>query len=191
ATINSRIAALQKTMAKDRVQAWLILSADSHLSEYLPEYWKLREWFSGFTGSAGTLLVLKEKAYLWADSRYWVQAAAELKGSNIELMKMGDGETPSYAKFLQDNLPENSNVAVLGNTISIENFVELYENLDEHGITLTTECDPFDKIMKEARPELPLESLYLHDPQFVSESIGDKITKSRQAMTDAGADVHI
>ena len=191
ATINSRIAALQKTMAKDRVQAWLILSADSHLSEYLPEYWKLREWFSGFTGSAGTLLVLKEKAYLWADSRYWVQAAAELKGSNVELMKMGDGETPSYAKFLQDNLPENSNVAVLGDTISIENFVELYENLDEHGITLTTECDPFDKIMKEARPELPLESLYLHDPQFVSESIGDKVAKIRQTMTDAGADVHI
>lgn len=190
ATINSRLAALQKTMAKDRLQAWLILSADSHLSEYLPEYWKLREYFSGFTGSAGTLVVLKDKAYLWADSRYWVQAAAELKGSNVELMKMGDGETPSYSEFLQKNLPEKSNVAVLGDTIAIENFVELYENLDDHGITLTTECDPFDKIMNDRAP-LPEEALYIHDPQFVSESIREKIAKIRNIMTEEEADVHI
>ena len=190
ATINSRLAALQKTMAKDQVQAWLILSADPHLSEYLPEHWKLREYFSGFTGSAGTLLVLRDKAYLWADSRYWVQAAAELAGSNVELMKMGDGKTPSYSTFLQDTLPENSNVAVLGDTIAIENFVELYENLSEHGITLTTECDPFDKIVKD-RPELPSEALYLHDPQFVSENISSKIAKIRQEMRNADADVHI
>lgn len=188
--INSRIAALQKTMAKDRLQAWLILSADSHLSEYLPEYWKLREWFSGFTGSAGTLVVLTDKAYLWADSRYWVQAEAELKGSNVKLMKMGDGQTPSYSEFLQTTLPEKSNVAVLGDTIAIENFVELYENLDDHGITLTTECDPFDKVMKDRAP-LPTEALYLHDPQFVSETIASKIAKIRQTMEDVEADVHI
>lgn len=189
-TINSRLAALQKTMAKDKVQAWLILSADSHLSEYLPEYWKLREYFSGFTGSAGTLVVLKDKAYLWADSRYWVQAATEIQGSNVTLMKMGDGNTPSYSEFLQEKLSENSNVAVLGDTIAIENFVELYENLDEHGITLTTECDPFDKIMKDRKP-LPNEALYLHNPKFVSETISSKIAKIRQEMRDVEADVHI
>lgn len=190
ATINARLTALQKTMAKDRVQAWLILSADSHLSEYLPEYWKLREYFSGFTGSAGTLLVLKDKAYLWADSRYWVQAEAELKGSNVELMKMGDGQTPSYSEFLQATLPEKSNVAVLGDTIAIENFVELYENLDEHGITLTTECDPFEKIMKDRQP-LPSEELYLHNPKFISETISSKIAAIRQEMSNIDADVHI
>ena len=78
-----RIAALQQTMVRDEVDAWIILSSDPHLSEYLPEHWKLRAWFSGFTGSAGTLVVLKESAYLWADSRYWVQAAKELGGSGI------------------------------------------------------------------------------------------------------------
>lgn len=92
--INTRISALQKQMVKERVSAWIILSSDPHLSEYLPDHWKLREWFSGFTGSAGSLVVLKDRAYVWADSRYWVQAAQELKGSVVTLMKMGDGKTP-------------------------------------------------------------------------------------------------
>lgn len=190
ATINARLATLQKTMAKERVHAWLILSADSHLSEYLPEYWKLREYFSGFTGSAGTLVVLRDKAYLWADSRYWVQAEAELQGTHIHLMKMGDPETPSYTEFLEATLPERSNVAVLGDTMAIESFVELYESLDEHGITLTTECNPFDKIIKDRVP-LPTELLYLHNPQFVSESTDQKIAKIRQEMQATEADVHI
>ncbi|MHC5224590.1 aminopeptidase P family N-terminal domain-containing protein [Ignatzschineria sp. LJL83] len=188
--INSRLAALQKSMKKDKVRAWLILSADSHLSEYLPEHWKLREWFSGFTGSAGTLVVLNDKAYLWADSRYWVQAEAELAGTNIQLMKMGDGKTPSYAEFLQAKIPANSDIAVLGDTISIENFVELYEALAEHEITLTTDAHPFSFIMKDRAP-LPTEALYLHDPKFVSETTKSKLAKIRQTMKEAEADVHI
>lgn len=188
-SIQSRLTALQKQMAKEKVQAWLILSSDPHLSEYLPEHWKLREAFSGFTGSAGSLLVLKDRAYLWADSRYWVQAASELEDSGITLMKLGDSATPSYTEFLQETLPEKSHVAVLGDTISVENFVELYEALDEYGITLTTEYDPFSIIMSD-RAALPCEMLYLHDPQFVSEKINSKISKIRAAMAAQDADVH-
>lgn len=188
--INTRISALQKQMAKERVSAWIILSSDPHLSEYLPDHWKLREWFSGFTGSAGSLIVLKDRAYVWADSRYWVQAAHELKGSNVTLMKMGDGKTPSYTEYLQENLPEDSTVAVLGDTISIENFVETYEALDEYGITLSTEFDPFSIIMRNRDP-LPSEALYIHNPDFVSESITQKIGKIRSEMKANDADVHV
>lgn len=188
--INTRISALQKQMVKERVSAWIILSSDPHLSEYLPDHWKLREWFSGFTGSAGSLVVLKDRAYVWADSRYWVQAAQELKGSVVTLMKMGDGKTPSYTEYLQENLPEESTVAVLGDTISIENFVETYEALDEYGITLTTEFDPFSTIMRNRDP-LPSEALYIHNPEFVSETITQKIGKIRSEMKANDADVHI
>ncbi len=188
--INSRISTLQKHMAKENIDAWIILSADPHLSEYLPEHWKIREWFSGFTGSAGSLIVLKNKAYIWADSRYWVQANKELKGTNVELMKMGDGKTPSYTQYLQDNLPDEGTVAVLGDTISIENFVETFEALDEAGILLTTEYNPFPKLIKERAP-LPAEALYIHNPEFVSESVSDRIGKIRSVMKHEGADVHI
>lgn len=188
--INARIKALQKLMSKDGVSAWLILSADPHLSEYLPEHWKIREWFSGFSGSAGSLVVLKDRAYLWADSRYWVQAEKELSGSNVSLMKMGNGSTPSYTEFLQEKLTEDSVVAVLGDTISIENFVETYEALDEYGITLTTEFDPFSQLMR-GRAPLPTEMLYIHNPDFVSEAITDKIGKIRSIMRSQDADVHI
>ncbi|WP_026879645.1 aminopeptidase P family protein [Ignatzschineria larvae DSM 13226] len=189
-TIQTRLSALQKQMQKERVDAWLILSADPHLSEYLPDHWKLREYFSGFTGSAGSLLVLRDKAYLWADSRYWVQAEKELVGTGITLMKLGEANTPSYTALLQEILPEESRVAVLGDTISIEKFVDLFESLAESGIELTTEFDPFSKIMPD-RAELPCEPLYLHDPQFVSESASAKIQKIRAVMSHYGTDVHL
>ena len=188
--INARIAALQKQMIKDKVDAWIILSADPHLSEYLPDHWKLREWFSGFTGSAGTLVVLQKSAYIWADSRYWVQAAKELQGSTVELMKLGAPNTPSYIQYLQSQLKPGAEVAILPDTMSVENFVESYEALDDFDITLTTQYNPFDRLMKDRAP-LPVEKLYLHDALFLSESLSDKVSRIRKVMKDEEADVHL
>lgn len=188
--INARIAALQKQMIKDKIDAWIILSADPHLSEYLPDHWKLREWFSGFTGSAGTLVVLQKSAYIWADSRYWVQAAKELQGTTVELMKLGAPNTPSYIQYLQSQLKPGAEVAILPDTMSVENFVESYEALDDFDITLTTQYDPFDRLIKNRAP-LPAEKLYLHEAQFLSESLSEKVRRIRQVMKDEAADVHI
>lgn len=188
--INARIAALQKQMIKDKIDAWIILSADPHLSEYLPDHWKLREWFSGFTGSAGTLVVLQKSAYIWADSRYWVQAAKELQGTTVELMKLGAPNPPSYIQYLQSQLKPGAEVAILPNTMSVENFVESYEALDDYEITLTTQHDPFDQLIKNRAP-LPAEKLYLHEAQFLSESLSEKVCRIRQVMKDEAADVHI
>ena len=188
--INARIAALQKQMIKDKIDAWIILSADPHLSEYLPDHWKLREWFSGFTGSAGTLVVLQKSAYIWADSRYWVQAAKELQGTTVELMKLGAPNTPSYIQYLQSQLKPGAEVAILPDTMSVENFVESYEALDDFEITLTTQHDPFDQLIKNRAP-LPAEKLYLHEAQFLSESLSEKVRRIRQVMKDEAADVHI
>lgn len=188
--INARIAALQKQMIKDKIDAWIILSADPHLSEYLPDHWKLREWFSGFTGSAGTLVVLQKSAYIWADSRYWVQASKELQGTTVELMKLGAPNTPSYIQYLQSQLKPGAEVAILPDTMSVENFVESYEALDDFEITLTTQHDPFNRLMKDRAP-LPVEKLYIHEAQFLSESLSDKVERIRQVMKDEAADVHI
>ncbi|PWD86548.1 aminopeptidase P family protein [Ignatzschineria cameli] len=188
--INARIAALQKQMIKDKIDAWIILSADPHLSEYLPDHWKLREWFSGFTGSAGTLVVLQKSAYIWADSRYWVQAAKELQGTTVELMKLGAPNTPSYIHYLQSQLKPGAQVALLPDTMSVENFVESYEALDDFDITLTTQFNPFDRLISNRAP-LPSEKLYLHEDQFLSESLSDKVRRIRKVMSDETADVHI
>ncbi|PWD87099.1 aminopeptidase P family protein [Ignatzschineria cameli] len=188
--INARIAALQKQMIKDKIDAWIILSADPHLSEYLPDHWKLREWFSGFTGSAGTLVVLQKSAYIWADSRYWVQAAKELQGTTVELMKLGAPNTPSYIHYLQSQLKPGAQVALLPDTMSVENFVESYEALDDFDITLTTQFNPFDRLISNRAP-LPSEKLYLHEDQFLSESLSDKVRRIRKVMSDEAADVHI
>lgn len=185
-----RIAALQQTMVRDEVDAWIILSSDPHLSEYLPEHWKLRAWFSGFTGSAGTLVVLKESAYLWADSRYWVQAAKELGGSGITLQKLGAPNIPSYTDFLLNTLPEGSSVALLGETISVEAFFNLEDALDSKSIELVSSLNPFNGLWPN-RPPLPLETIYPHEAEFVSQTMMEKLGEIRAVMEDASADFHL
>ena len=188
--IQQRIAALQHSMKQEGIDAWLILSSDPHLSEYLPEHWKLRAWFSGFTGSAGTLVVLQEQAFIWADSRYWVQGQKELEGSGIQLMKLGSPGTPSYTQFLVEKLPAKSVVSVLGDTIAIENFVELFNALNGAGIFLSTEHNPFDELYPD-RPALPQEKLYLHNPKFVSETIDEKVRHIQSILASNNVDFHL
>lgn len=188
--IQQRIQALQTTMKQDGIDAWLILSSDPHLSEYLPEHWKLRAWFSGFTGSAGSLLVLQDRALVWADSRYWVQGKQELEGTNIELMKLGSPDVPTYTQFLVETLPAKSVVSVLGDTIAIENFVELFNALNGAEIFLSTENNPFDEIYTD-RPALPQEKLYLHNPQFVSETIDEKVRHIQSILASNEVDYHL
>ncbi|MFN8897926.1 MAG: aminopeptidase P family N-terminal domain-containing protein, partial [Pseudomonadota bacterium] len=114
-----RLVRLREALASAGVHALLVPSADPHLSEYLPGHWQGREWLSGFTGSMGTLVVAADKAALFADSRYWVQAEAELAGSGIELVRIPTGASPMHIEWLARETPRGATVAVDGTVLGL------------------------------------------------------------------------
>lgn len=114
--INQRLNQLRDLMHQHQIHAYIVPTADPHLSEYLPEHWQARQWLSGFTGSAGTLVVTADQAALWTDSRYWEQAAHQLANSHIILQKQGI--MPEPADWLAQNLPNHSRVAVAADMLS-------------------------------------------------------------------------
>jgi Xaa-Pro aminopeptidase len=118
-SIPARIAALRAAMAKHGIAACLVPTADPHLSEYLPGHWQAREWLSGFTGSAGTLLVTANEAGLWTDSRYFSQAEQQLAGSGVALMKQRISHAPEHLTWLQQHLHQGDVIAVAGDSVSV------------------------------------------------------------------------
>ncbi len=190
ADIQQRIADLRAQLAKQDLTAIIVPSADPHLSEYLPEYWQTREWLSGFTGSAGTLVVSADFAGLWADSRYWVHAADELAETGIELQKLGAAHQLNHIDWLAEHLSEGDSVAVDGNVLSISEQDKLLDAFEANDITLITDRDVISEIWAE-RPALPNAKLYQHDAQFVAQSAASKLAAVRAGMTEAGASHHL
>lgn len=117
--ITSRIAALRDRMRGAGIDATIVPQTDPHMGEYLAEHWQVRRWLSGFTGSAGSLVVTLDKAYVWADSRYWLQAAAQLEGTPIGVMEDGKPQTPEIIDFLCETLPAGATVGVDGAVFSM------------------------------------------------------------------------
>ena len=127
------LAALRLSMQRAHVDACLIPSADPHLSEYLPAYWQIRLWLTGFTGSVGTVVVTQDFAGIWVDSRYWVQAEAELAGTPVTLMKIGVATDPAHAAWLGANVPNGGVVAVDGRALGLAAREALQEQLQMCG----------------------------------------------------------
>ncbi len=199
--INNRIANLRNELHKQQLDAIIIPTADPHLSEYLPSHWQLREWLSGFTGSAGTLVVttarLGEYAYLWADSRYWVQAEQELADSEIQLQKLSANNT--YSKWLKDNATDMDNIkiAIDSNMLSVASLTNLQDAFANKNIEIVTN-DNITQIWQalyqaenSQRPTLPTAKLFRHNPQFVSVSASEKLAQVRQGMAEHGATHHL
>ena len=193
--IQERISQLRQVLKNNDISAIIIPSADPHLSEYLPEYWQARQWLSGFTGSVGTLVVTHDFAGLWADSRYWVQAADQLEDTGITLQKLQPG-SPNHAQWLAANLNVGDSVAIDGNVLSLAEQDRLLDAFDEvadseeDGIRLITELDLLGEIWQD-RPELPSAQLYAHDAQFVSQSAQEKLAEVRAQMQEIGATHHL
>lgn len=193
--IQERISQLRQVLKNNDISALIIPSADPHLSEYLPEYWQGRQWLSGFTGSVGTLVVTDDFAGLWADSRYWVQAAAQLEDTGITLQKLQPG-SPNHAQWLAENLDAGDSVAIDGNVLSLAEQDRLLDAFDEaadseeDGIRLITELDLLGEIWQD-RPALPMAQLYAHDAQFVSQSAAEKLAEVRAQMQQIGATHHL
>ena len=146
--------ALREAMKRLNVQACLIPSADPHLSEYLPEYWQIRLWLTGFTGSAGTVVVTADFAGVWVDSRYWVQAETELSGTGFQVMKLGAVNEPSHAEWLVAHLHAGDVLAVDGRSLSLAARDALLGELNKASIQLKLELDLPGQCWSD-RPHLP------------------------------------
>ncbi len=188
--IPSRIAALRDAMTRHGVSALIVPSADPHLSEYLPGRWQGREWFSGFTGSMGTLVVTVDFAGLWADSRYWVQAEVELAGSGIELVKIATGVATHHFDWLAERLPAGAVAAVDGACLGLGNAQLLREKLNASGKRLRTDLDIVGEAWPE-RPALPAGPVYEHLPPYAAVSRATKLAAVRNAMAMHGAQWHL
>ncbi len=186
-TIQNRLAQVRDVMKRYNIQALIVPSADPHMSEYLPEHWQGRSWLSGFTGSSGTLVVAENFAYVWTDSRYWVQADKQLANTGIELSRAVVGS--SYTDGLLDKLPKGAVVAIDGAVLSLAEHERLGTLCQSHEWTLTTQ-DILGEIWDD-RPAMPTKEIYAHLPQFVDDSIANKLAGVRQAMADKGATAHL
>jgi len=165
-------------------------SSDPHLSEYLPGRWQARQWFSGFTGSMATLVVTVTRSALFADSRYWVQAEAELAGTGIELVKIPTGNSQAHLEWLAEHVPPGQTVAVDGQVLGLAAAGQLRSALDKAGVLLRTEQDLLDSVWPE-RPGLPAETVYEHLPPHASVPRSAKLAAVREAMQRHGASHHL
>ena len=185
-----RIERLREALGHLGVHALLVPSADPHLSEYLPERWQSRQWLCGFTGSMGTLVVTVSHAALFADSRYWVQAEAELAGSGIELVKIATSNPNAHITWLAANVPAGHTVAVDGQVLGLTSAVALRTALDQAGVRLRTDCDVLDAIWPE-RPGLPTAAIYEHRAPHAVVTRATKLAQVRAAMAQHGASHHV
>lgn len=173
-------------MRAEGVSAVVIPSSDAHLSEYTPLRWQGRSWISGFSGSAGTVVVTLERAGLWTDSRYFLQAADELQGSTIELMKMGQPGTPTIEALLGETLERGSVVATDGACMAEAEALDMRSRLAHYGIELRLDLDLIEQVWHD-RPEVPRQEIFSQPAEYSGQSASDRIALVRAALAQRGA----
>ena len=188
--IPERIAALREAMKQHKIDAYIIPTSDPHMSEYPADCWKYREWISGFTGSAGTVIITADKAGLWTDSRYFLQASTQLEGTGIELFKMMLPETPTIPEFLTHELKEGQTVGLNGETYSLADARSLEKALAEKEIKLNTNASLIDPIWKE-RPAIPEAPMFEMPIELSGKSTEDKLLDINKMLHKVGADCTI
>ncbi len=185
--IVEKIVALRKEMKEHGIDAYIVPNSDTHNSEYTAAHWAAREWISGFDGSAGTVLVLANQAFLWTDGRYHIQAAHQLAGTTIELVKAGLPDVPTIEAYLADNLPANAVVGFNGSVVTSAYVDDLKTKFEVKNIKLKTDVDLVDKIWKD-RPASPTSVGFEHDVKFAGKSRLQKLQEVRQEMAKVQAD---
>lgn len=183
---DDRINALREKMRANDIHAVIIPHVDPHQSEYIADHWQVRRWLSGFTGSAGTLVVTLNKALLWTDSRYFLQGAEQLSKSEIILMKDGLPDTPSINTFLCDNLISGNTVGFDGMLFSITETENIRKSLHRAGININETFAPIDEIWKD-RPTLPDCKIFIHEEIYAGQSTSSKISEVLKNATKQNA----
>ena len=187
-TVNQRLEALREIMKREHLSAFIFPSTDPHQGEYVPDHWKGREFISGFNGSAGTAVVTLTSAALWTDSRYFIAAEEQLKGTEYKLMKLKVEGTPTIAEWIGKECGAGAEVAVDG-MVNSASFVKglIIDLRQQGGITLRTNLDPLAQIWVN-RPKIPENTVEIYPLKYAGESSRDKITRIRKALRDVHAD---
>lgn len=188
-SVNERIAALRQRMKENGVNACIIPSSDPHMSEYLPAHWEARSYFSGFDGSAGTLVVTEKESGLWTDGRYFIQAERQLSGSEIVLYRMGVKGVPTYLEYLVDKLSEGETVGFDGKLISASSVKKMKDKFAPKSLNCKS-VDLIDGIWDE-RPEIPASEVFVHDVQYAGYTCREKLDQVRAELKKQKADGEI
>ncbi len=181
-TIPQRLAALREQMQQAGISAYIVPGTDPHNSEYMASHWAEMQWISGFQGETGTAVITRDKALLWTDSRYYLQAEQELRDTTVQLMRESDIDCPTIAQWLQKNV--QGTVAVNAEMYTVNAFQQLKESIGS--LPLTT-CDLIRPIWTDNRPDIPMNPLYIYDDIYVGESVEDKLMRVRQVLKDGNA----
>ncbi|MVB09866.1 hypothetical protein CAFE_05310 [Caprobacter fermentans] len=187
--IQDRIAALREQMTQNGLSAYIIPSSDPHMGEYVPDFWQARKYFSGFTGSAGTLAVLRGRCGLWTDGRYFIQAERQLTGSGIELFRMGVGGVQTYPEFLLGILQKGDTVGFDGRMLPASDVESMEEKFAAKGIQVRS-ADLITPLWKN-RPLPPATEVYLHGEKYAGLSCAQKLEQVRAGLKQEGADGQI
>ena len=189
-TVNERLSALREVMQREHLAAFIFPSTDPHNGEYVPDHWKGREWISGFNGSAGTAVVTMDSAALWTDSRYFLAAEEQLKGTEFQLMKLKIPGTPTIPQWLGEQLrgASSTEVGVDGMVNSFASVEALIGELrNQGGLTVRTNFDPLAQIWTD-RPPIPTDKVTIHPLKYAGEDVPSKLQRIRKALRGQHAD---
>lgn len=189
-TVNEKLKLLREKMRENGIHAYIIPSTDPHLNEYVPDHYKSRAWISGFTGSAGTVVVTFDKAILWTDGRYYIQAARQIEGSEFQLYKMEKG-IPNYMEFIEQNLSKGQAVGFDGKVMPCADALKMKDRFDKKGIFVKSDIDLISQIWTEDRPSLPKEKLFIHDLAFAGLSLKEKLDQVLEQLEKNKVDYYI
>ncbi|MEG0771746.1 aminopeptidase P family protein [Clostridium sp.] len=184
--IDSRVNSLRTLMRERGIDAFIIPSDDNHGSEYVSEYFRTREWISGFTGSAGTAVVTLNEAHLWTDGRYFIQGAKEIEGTSYILEKLGEPGVKNHVEWLADNLKSGSTVAFNGKVFTVAALDSLKALFASRNINIKIEEDLFQKLWND-RPAMPNGKMFIHELKYTGKSVIEKLAMVREEMQKEGA----
>lgn len=189
--VTERIAKLRSLMAERGIDAYIVPTADFHQSENAGEYFKCREFISGFDGSYGTVVIGKDDAGLWTDGRYWTQAERQIAGSGIRLFHMFEDGVPTMEEYLAATLPENGKIAFDGRVVSMEEGQDLEKALASKNIQFEYSLDLVGDVWGEDRPAISGEPVFVLEEKYAGESVASKLSHVREVMMDNRATVHV
>ncbi len=187
--IPARIEAFRAAMKEAGLQAVILPRTDPHLSEYISGHWHIVRYLSGFSGSAGTMVITTDKALVWTDSRYFLQCAKQIEGTEIIMMKDGLPETPTVTDYIVGNLRKGDTVGINGLLMSIDDTASLAKRLNAAGLNLRVDFDPMDSVWPE-RPAMPTDKIFIHDEKYSGESASSRIARTLAEVKASGADTY-
>jgi len=188
--VQLRLENLRQRMREEKMDAWIVMSSDYHASEYVVDYFKCREYISGFTGSAGTVVILETEAGLWTDGRYFLQAEDELQGSGITLYRKGEENVPELEEYLNQKLPEKASIGVDGRTISVNAYRKMKKKLDKKKIEIRLDCDLVGDIWQN-RPAISHTPAWELNICYAGVSRAEKLSMLWQKLKKVGAECSV